>query len=90
MNNLVRRSVAAAPDSSAPVALHGGFWVRLLCRLLAGLYFGRPRIFGRVNLPADTALLASNHRAGAIDGMLLRRSRRAGPLWSARTWRATR
>jgi 1-acyl-sn-glycerol-3-phosphate acyltransferase len=77
MSHFVRRGVA--PESSAPVELHGGFWVRPLCRLLAAVYFGRSRVFGRANLPAGAALLASNHRGGALDGMLLAN---VAPRWT--------
>src|SRR5262245_54452689 len=80
MDNLVCRNIAGEPQNgSAPIQLHGGFWVRPLCRLLAAVYFGRPRVFGCANLPAGAALLASNHRSGAVDGMLLAN---AAPRWT--------
>jgi 1-acyl-sn-glycerol-3-phosphate acyltransferase len=80
MNNLVRRGIAGESQAdSAPVELHGGFWVRPLCRLLALIYFGQPRVFGRANLPDGGALLISNHRSGAIDGMLLAQ---VAPRWT--------
>jgi 1-acyl-sn-glycerol-3-phosphate acyltransferase len=80
MEHFVRRGVAGkAHNAIAPVVLHGGFWVRPLCRLLATVYFGRPRVVGRANLPIDAALLASNHRSGMIDGMLLAN---VAPRWT--------
>jgi len=53
------------------VQLHGGWWVYPLGRLAAAIYFARPRVYGGERMPSQGALIASNHRNGMLDGMVL-------------------
>ena len=46
-------------------------WIGPLYWIMAAVYYGPVRVTGRENLPLGGALVASNHRSGGADGVIL-------------------
>jgi 1-acyl-sn-glycerol-3-phosphate acyltransferase len=55
-------------------------WIGPLYRIMTAVYYGSVRVAGRENLPAGAALVASNHRSGGADGVILRAVERGWTL----------